>query len=153
MEKRRVVIAILAGGWVTLSQAGGVYKCIDEQGRIHYADRPCRGVVAQETVEIKSRSSSNPLLLENGRQAKQKELLQTWQEERKQKQQAEEEARKQKEQRSRNCAAAKSRLHLIESARRLFKMDENGERHYYSDSERTQKLQEAQKQVNKWCSP
>ncbi|QBQ54162.1 DUF4124 domain-containing protein [Nitrosococcus wardiae] len=153
MERSWVMVAILAGSWVALSQAGGVYKCIDQQGRTHYVDRPCRGVVEQETIEIKSRSSSNPLLLDEGRQTKQKELLQTWQEERRQKQQAEVEARKQKEQRSRNCADAKSRLHLIESARRLFKMNENGERHYYSDSERAQKLQEAQKQVKNWCSP
>lgn len=146
------MVALLAGSWLTLSQAGGVYKCIDKEGQIHYVDRPCRGAVEQETVEIKSRSSSNPILLsEQERQEKRQRLLQTWQEEREQKRQAAEKARKEKEQRSQNCAIAKSQVHTLESVGRLFEMDENGKRHYYSEAERAAKLQEARRQADKWC--
>lgn len=51
-----------------------------------------------------------------------------------------------------NCQAAKANLRIYQAGGRVSKVNENGEKVYLDDAEIKQKTQDAQKEVDKWCS-
>ncbi len=51
-----------------------------------------------------------------------------------------------------NCQSAKANLRTYQVGGRISKVNENGEKAYLDDAEIKQKTQDAQKEVDKWCS-
>ncbi|NNF51716.1 MAG: DUF4124 domain-containing protein [Gammaproteobacteria bacterium] len=140
-----LAVAIVAG--LGLAGAGEVYKEVDEQGNVVYSDRP-RDASAPR-LDIDS-SKTDPEAL-----AKKREVLEKRQEERKQaKVNAAAEAERQRDlaaQRKANCEKARSYQQRVDTARRLYDTDENGNRNYYSSEQQDAARALARDQVKEWC--
>ncbi len=52
----------------------------------------------------------------------------------------------------RNCMRARDRLKNYERASVLYKLNEKGERVYYSDTQRNRAVADLKSQINKWCN-
>jgi len=123
-----------------------IYKWVDADGNVHFSDQP--GDSKSQRVDV-PKFKTDPVLEQ--RQQEREDL--------KEKQKAEsditavdaEAAQKEEEQRKKNCVTARERVEQIQTVRRLFRIDESGERHDLSDEERAAALKKARDDVEKWC--
>jgi hypothetical protein len=131
------------------AQAAGVYKWVDEQGKVHYGDRP-GGNNASKIVVPSSPPPSDKSLSE--RNAKRDKLLQTMEEERTLKEEDSRKAKQKSEERRQRCIEAQDKLKLYERARYIYKPAEGGQEIIFSEEEREKVTVEAKKAVEEWCN-
>jgi len=131
-----------------------IYKWVDKNGDVHYGQippnenaQPIEAVPSNQSqaIDPKYQGSAGRL----NRQAEELEKDQKKAEEQKKKV-AEEEKRKaiKKE----NCQRAQTSYNTINEGGRMYQVDPDGERHYWSDSERATKLATAKDAIDEWCS-
>lgn len=143
-----VMFVVSASG---IAFASDIYKRTDEDGTVHYGDRPT-GDVTEERMAIISRATDP---------AKVQARVESWFASKEPAEEAEtgeaeaptkEELRAQAAERKEKCDASKARLQKFVQSRRLYRHDENGER-VYLDEEQTQAARErVENQVKKYCS-
>ncbi|HEB92362.1 MAG TPA: DUF4124 domain-containing protein [Gammaproteobacteria bacterium] len=150
MKKLIAVITLSLLCTVTSALAGKVYKWTDSEGNIHYGERP-PGTQAKEIDIHKAPSSHNASPPGNSLQETNK-LLETLQKERQQKAEKKAAAEKERKTREANCSYSKRRLAGYRIGGRIYEIDDQGERSYLSDSDIQQRLETAQKEVDKWCN-
>jgi hypothetical protein len=146
------IVFFLFLGWASLASAAGVYKWVDEQGRVHYGERPPVRTQAQE-MQIKEAPLEDLPVEDDGaaRSDTTQRLLRAFEDEREQKKAQQQKRRDEQEKRQRNCALARDRLRRYQSASSLYNLDKQGERRFLSDAERTAYEQSAQQDVARWC--
>ncbi|MBT2989558.1 MAG: hypothetical protein B6D72_05605 [gamma proteobacterium symbiont of Ctena orbiculata] len=127
----------------------GVYKWVDENGRVHFSDRP---TAAESTeVEIKQQERSAPSADQHNRQLKMQRMLEVYQEDREEKKEAKQKQQEEKAKRKQNCARAKDRYNSHVRARGIYRYDKDGERQYLSDEERTRHMKSIKAEIARWC--
>ena len=146
MNKQLLIILVLL---FPLMSAAQIYRWVDENGKIHFSDRPQSGQ-QNEAVEVDTRRNSygGGDVLE-----RQRGLLDGYKkEERNEARQAQKEAQREaQEQRlKRGCLAARDRLKRYQSGA-LYYLNDQGERVYYSEAERAQRIAQYQQQVEQHC--
>jgi hypothetical protein len=151
---RKNVIAfvmMLAVSSVGMAFASDIYKWTDEQGNIHYGDRP-----TNEASEEPLAVSSKPIDL-----SKVQARVQTRYEERAAVEEAAaskpaeptpEELPAQALERQEKCATYKARLRKFLTSRHLYRADENGDRVYLDEDETLAARERVENQVAKYCS-
>jgi hypothetical protein len=129
----------------------GVYKWTDEQGRVHYSDRPVSGTSTEVKIKqpppAEGDNSSSP----QQRQDKMRRMLDAYEEERSNKREAKQEAKKEREQRKKKCIYAKDRYNSHNRATGIYNYDKEGERRYMNDSQRQAHMQKLKAEVERWC--
>jgi hypothetical protein len=128
----------------------GVYKWTDEQGRVHFSDRP----VSESSTEIKIKqapssnaSGSSP----QHRQQKMRKMLDALEEERIEKREAEQKAKQDQEKRKKKCLYAKDRYNSHNRATGIYSYQEDGQRNYLSDDERKSHMRKLKADIDRWC--
>ncbi len=143
-----VVALTIASGAV----ANEIYKWTDEDGNVHYEDRPTGAATEERLYMTYSRTDSNAVQ----QRVKARVDART----------AREDARaaaaeSQKEaadsaavaaERAQKCENSRARLESYLQARRVYRTDENGERVYLDEEQRQEARQKAEEQVSKFCS-
>lgn len=137
-----LAVVFASGAW-----AGGVYKWVDEHGRVHYGDRP-GGPGARE---LRVPESAPPDADEASRLERRRHLLRAIEEEREQKRAEAARRKAEKERRARNCAVARDRLRSYRNAGYLYDLDREGRRRVLSDTERARAIADAERAVAYWC--
>jgi hypothetical protein len=135
--------------WALLVPAlAQVYKWVDEKGVTHYGERPPQGKKAEEVGQR----------LANPGPAPGKAAQPSWKDQdlefRRRKIEAEQnEAKdKQREDAQRQaCNQARDQLAQMRTARRLYRLDEKGERVFQSDDERNASVARLEQQVSERC--
>lgn len=141
---------VLATVAVPCAGAAEVYKWTDEQGRVHYGDRP--GQSSPQQIELKQAApGADPTAAE--RQERARKLLDELVEERGLKREAEAKKQDEEKQRKANCALARERLDTYEHAGYLYEQDDNGNRRVLSEEDHKLALEQSRKKVEKWCKP
>ncbi len=125
----------------------GVYKWTDEDGRIHYGDRPTG--VDSETIEVKPAPHPDADIEE--RREKQRKLLELINEEREEDKQKQEATEREKKERQINCENAKKYYEQLKTAGGLFKQGEDGSRVVLTDEERASAETQAMDKMEYWC--
>ena len=116
-------IIFLLGLIVSISAHAGVYKWVDENGKVHYGDQP---KASQPTVEMNiDDTTPAPSFSDDNlsREEKRERLLQAMEED---------------------------RLHY-ERANSLYRLDKDGNRVYMSDGERASATKNLRAKINKYC--
>ncbi len=131
------------------SFAAKVYKWTDSNGNIHYGERP--PTTQAKEVELHNLHPSGSGTPATPPQDINK-LLDTLSKERKEKAEKSAAAEKERKHREKNCNAAKRNAAGYQIGGRIYEIDENGERRFLGDSEIDKKLEEARKEVEKWCN-
>lgn len=92
------------------AQAAGVYKWVDEQGKVHYGDRPGNSNASKIAVPTASPPADKSL---SERNAKRDKLLQTMEEERKLKEEDSRKAKQEGAERTQRCIQAQDTLKTL----------------------------------------
>jgi hypothetical protein len=150
-HRSTAVLAALAALVVAAPAAlgGDVYTWTDENGVVHYGDRPT-GVPSERVIHVateRSPAPRTPAPAPRSQAAPATAAAATPATE----ELSEEERRAQEKERAEKCEAAKQRLQTYLTARRLYRQDENGERVYLSDEEILAARAKAQEQIVELC--
>lgn len=139
------LMLVLAGA----AAAADVYKWVDDQGKVHYGDRPpARGEPA-DTLALPPAPSRDADLAE--RAFMRQRLLDAFEAERREQQQTDAEARSAKRALESRCAELERKLARFERANVVYTVDDNGERAYMSDDDRQRAAEAAREWISKHC--
>lgn len=135
--------------WALLIPASAqVYKWVDANGRTHYGERPPQNAKAQE-VETRLANPAPPAAKDGASSWKEKDL-----EFRGRRIQAEQAEIKQKQEQAaalQACNQARDNLAQMKSARRMYRLDENGARVFQDDEERQASIARLERLVAERC--
>ena len=117
--------------------ASEIYRWTDEDGTVHYGDRPS-GEADEQRVAIDSRPTDNAAVQQRydehfSQQSDESESQDSDEEEERRPTRAE--RRAEAAQRQADCERYRAQLERYESSRRLYREQENGERYWMDDNE------------------
>lgn len=127
--------------------ADGIYKWVDEEGRVHYGEKPPHANA--ERIEIREPSGATPTVRQYN--VDRDKMLQIMEEERLQKQVDERNAEQERQALAEKCATIEKRLAEMQRGGRVYTRDENGERVYLTEEEVTAEINRMQKAHKQHC--
>jgi Skp family chaperone for outer membrane proteins len=146
----KTLIFVILSAVLSTAASASVYRWVDADGQVHYSQFKPAGVTATEQNKPNTNQGPNP------EEAKKRleELRAKLQEnindrEKAKKEQAE--AKEDKERRKENCEKAKELVRNYEDNGRVYKTLENGERYWYTETERADLIKSSKDQVKKYC--
>lgn len=141
------LVALLGAGFCV---AGEIYKWTDEEGNVHYQDRPT-GSENLERVDIVSRSTDNAAV--QARLAANREAQEEAEaaEADAPPEKTREELRAEQMAREDQCEQYRQELESMMNASRLYKEDESGEREYLDDAQIDEARAQAETKVSEYC--
>lgn len=148
MSLARSLIGIVLLLTSSLAEAG-VYKWVDEQGRVHYGDKPIS--TGADELTIKDQPAPNPSAASTSRKEKQQQFLRAREDERKEKQQAAAEEKQKRAEAKRKCERAERDYKKYHNAGSIYIKGKDGEREHLSFKEREAYEASIAAEVKKWC--
>lgn len=144
-----VLLLIMMSALAPSVQAA-VYKWVDEQGKVHYGERP-RGAQAEE-LKIKPQSEAQTKPIDPAhRLERQKRLLQSYENKRQAEKKQRQKSAEVEAENQRKCTEARDQLKGYEEARYLYNLDGKGERKILTDAERAKETAELRDAIRKYC--
>lgn len=133
------------------AMASEIYKWTDEEGNVHYEDRPTVDDVERVAINSSPTSNSSVRASENARRARQSAredaIAKRDEEERKAAEVAQIAA-----EREQKCQESRNRMENYLQARRLYREDESGEREYLDDTQVMEAREQAQEDIQAYCT-
>lgn len=126
-----------------------IFKWVDEQGNVHYSDKPVKDDARQ--MDIKTDSASSPRISEQERLERRQRLLQAYDEDRAKQKELDAKEQKKKEHLQRQCAVAKDRLARYERSRGLYDFDKDGNRVILEDKEKQRITDTLRQEIKQHC--
>mgnify|MGYP001547399411 FL=1 len=151
-KRTALTLAVAALAFATGVQATEIYKWTDEDGNVHYEDRPS-GAPTEERLALNYRRTDNAVVQQ--RVAARHERQASRAEAQSQAEAAEREAAENAaaaDDRKKACERARARLETYLQSPRLYRTDANGERVYLDDDQRQEARRKAEEQVTEFCS-
>jgi hypothetical protein len=134
-----MMLAVSATG---MAFASDIYKWTDEDGNVHYGDRPT-AEASEEPLDVSS-GITDPPKVEARIEVNAAAIEPA--------EPTAEELRAQALEREQKCAAYKARLQKFLTSRRLYRQGENGERVYLDEDETLAAREQVQNQVEEYCN-
>jgi hypothetical protein len=155
MNWKRTALTLAAAAIVfaaASAPAGEIYKWTDEDGNVHYEDRPS-GAPTEERLALNFRRTDSGAVQQriNARHDRQSSRA----EEKSMAEAARQEAAENAaaaEEREQACERARARLETYLQSPRLYRTDANGERVYLDAEQRQEARGKAEEQVKEFCS-
>ncbi len=150
--RNQAIITVLLLTLVAISGAFAkeIYKWIDEEGNVHYGDRPTD--VQSERVAISSKPT-DPSRIQAQAQARVDAQARAAEEAAKAPQgPSPEELQAEADERAQKCTQYRQTLQKFVVSRRLYREDENGERVYLDETETQAARDKAEGQVEEYCT-
>lgn len=124
-----------------------IYRWTDEQGRVHFGQRPAAGAQAQQ-VEVK------PQIIERDEEtrAREERVARFYEAREAEQAQATIKASEIRAKRSAQCERLRKGLADLAPGQRYYRPGDDGERHYYSDAELDAARQQLRDQLSEHCS-
>ena len=144
---RKILVMVLLSGCVATVSAAGVYKWVDENGRVHYGDKPGNSSAREIILPAAPAPDEN----QRAHEQKQKKLLQVFEQERQEKREQEAKIKVETQKRDQECILAKARLKNYEQAGALTAKDKDGKERPLSKAEYKEAVADAKKAVEHWC--
>ncbi len=150
MKTRKVAAVLLIAGMLFAATASAqqVYRWVDENGRVHFSDKPPTDAKA-ETVDIEIKPTDLEATLRANAELQRR--VEAGKLEREDDKAFAAEQERYEARLAESCRQARDRVAAIESARRLSTVDEQGNRVVYDEERRAAALTEARRQVADWC--
>lgn len=152
--KYGIVLAMMTVCCVVSPSHAGIYKWTDEQGRVHFSDKP----PGQDTTQYQLRTpasadSTSPgeALSEEERRVKQRKLMDSLEADRLEKEQATAKHKQQQAIGARNCQYAQAELRASKEANLIYDYDATGNKVYLNEAQKQKYLEAKYAAVRKWC--
>jgi hypothetical protein len=126
-----------------------VYKWLDENGRVHYGDRP--DSKNADEIRIKDQYGSGQSDQPASRYEMQQRFLRAREEERNEKKRARAEAKRKQSEMKYKCEKAKKEYNKYHHAGSVYVKGKDGKREYLSSREREEYEKSLATKVKKWC--
>lgn len=136
---------------VSANATAGIYRWVDENGRVQFGDRQPPEVTTSDEVVIRNQGSVSEEVAPVNRKEARDRLLEQYQREREEKKATAAKRDKEKKQREIRCNYARSRLTGYLESGSMFRHTPNQERKYLTDQERDAVIVRARADVKKWC--
>ncbi len=134
---------------VTMSASAGIYKWTDENGNIHFGDRPVNQSKATELIyDTESRAG---ITNSSGHNKERDRMAKELESDRKERQSNREERRVVQKKKQKRCARARDKLLQYQQSRRIYKLKSDGERVYLDDKQRQSTMRKLNKAIAKNC--
>ncbi len=147
MTNKTLSVCILAFVAAGVASSADVYRQVDDAGNVIYSDRPADA--GAERLKL-STGKTDPAAVAARREAlTQAQAGRAAAREQAAAKQAQD--RDRAEQRAANCEKARAYQQRVTTAHRLYEVDQNGERQYYSTQQHEAALARARDQVQEWC--
>ena len=150
LRKTLVVFTVAALGFSGAVLSGEIYKWTDDDGNVHYEDRPIGDDV--ERLDILSRSTANSSVQASIDARRDREANRA--EARSKRNEDADSAANEKvaaDQREVRCQESRARMESYLQARRLYNEGDSGERVYLDDSQVMKAREKAQAEIQKNC--
>lgn len=135
--------------FVVLPVNAGVYKWTDEQGNVHYGDKP---VNQGKATELQINSDVNTGVTHSAGDNKERDrVLQELQDDRDAREEIKAEQRIERKKRQKACVQLKRHLLQHQRASSVYKKNAKGERVYYTPKERDEKVKNINKGIARNC--
>ncbi len=128
----------------------GVYKWVDEQGKVHFSDRPTSAQARQLKLKKSPQQGTSAVPNAAQRQITQQRMLDMYQQEREKREAARKKKKADAKKLAQRCANARDRLRRYESSR-LYENLPNGERRYFSEAEREKTISNLKGNIKRYC--
>jgi hypothetical protein len=152
MNRKFLVLVLSAAALTTSALAGEIYKYVDEEGNVHYVDRPT-GESGEERMDIiYSGTSTAAVSAQVKRRQDYMEALDEARSETESRREAEAQARAEMEARAAKCQESRARLESYLQAHRLYRQDDAGEREYLNDEQILEARRKAEEAIQEHCS-
>lgn len=149
-QKTVLILAIATLGCSSAVLSGEIYKWVDENGNVHYEDRPLGAEVQRVDVISNSTDSSAVQASVDARRARESERAEA-RSKRGEEVAAAATAKAEQEQRATRCAESRARMETYLQAHRLYNENAAGEREYLDDAGVIQARERAQAEIQKNC--
>lgn len=134
----------------TPTHAAGIYKWVDENGKVQYSDKPPASGAEEMDVKVEPTGSATQVS-DAERRDKLKRLLDAFDKERAEKQALAEEASEEKRAKAEECAGMRDELAELKGASYLYDYDEAGNKVIFTKEERAKATAEHEEAYAKHC--
>ena len=152
MNRKFLVLVLSAAALTTSAFAGEIYKYVDDNGNVHYVDRPT-GESGEDRLDISYTGTSSESVTARVQQRRDyMSALDEARSEAKTQREAEAQARAEMEQRAAKCQEHRARLESYLQSRRLFRENEAGEREYLDEEQTMEARRKVEEAIQENCS-
>jgi len=152
MDRKFLVLVITAAALTTSAFAGEIYKYVDENGNVHYVDRPS-GESGEERLDVSySGTSSETVTAQVQKRRDYMSALEEARTDAKSQREAEAQARAEMEQRAAKCQEHRARLESYLQSRRLYRENAAGEREYLDEEQTMEARRKVEEAIQENCS-
>ncbi len=152
MDRKILVLVLAAAALTTSAFAGEIYKYVDEDGNVHYLDRPS-GESGEERLDVTYSGTSNESV--TARVQQRRDYMSALEEARadaRTQREAEAQARAEMEERAAKCQEHRARLETYLQSRRLYRENEAGEREYLDEEQTMEARRKVEEAIQETCS-
>ena len=151
MNRKMLVLVVSAAAVATSAFASEIYKHVDDDGNVHYVDRPT-GESGEERLEITySRTNRDAVSARVQNRRDYMAALEEARREGKSQREAEAQARAELEQRAAKCQEHRARLETYLQARRLYRENAAGEREYLDEEQTLEARRRVEEAIQETC--
>jgi len=151
IRKTLILLTTASVAFSAAAVAGEIYKWTDENGNVHYEDRPTGEDVERVAVASTNTNNASVRASVDARRARQTAREDAREDREEEERQAAELAQITAE-REQKCQDSRTRMENYLQARRLYREDENGERVYLDDSDVMKARNQAQEDIQAYCN-
>jgi hypothetical protein len=130
-------------------QAGKIYKWTDDNGNVHFSDRPASKAAKKITIKRHRLSPSGGI--SSPRRYRRRRVLRVLKEDRLRRQRARVQAARKQQVAEARCRYYRSRLENSRRSSYIYDRDASGKKRIYSSAQRQQYMQRLQAATEKWC--
>ncbi len=144
--------AVMALTFAAGAAASEIYRWVDAEGNVHYGDRPS-GEATEQLLQLSYARTDGSAVEERVQERLDAQSART--EAQAEQEKAEQEAAKEAEiaaEQQKACETARARLETYRNSRRLYKVDENGERVYLDEEQIQAASRKIQEQIAEFCN-
>ena len=140
--------ALLASG---LAMGGEIYKWVDENGNVHYEDRPTGEGNVQRVAEVRSRNTDTAAVAARVDSQRKARAAARQVESEAPEEMSKEELRAEQQARHERCESYRAKLQAFLTAPRMYEEDEAGERSYLEEDQIMAKRSEVEEKIQEYC--
>jgi hypothetical protein len=151
IRKTLILLTTASVAFSAAAMAGEIYKWTDEQGNVHYEDRPTVDDVERVAIASSRTNNASVRASVDARRARQ-EAREDANAEREEEERKAAEVAQIAAEREQKCQESRARMESYLQARRLYREDESGEREYLDDTQVMEAREQAQEDIQAYCS-
>ena len=140
--------ALLSSG---VAVSGEIYKWIDENGNVHYEDRPLGAANVERVVDVRSRNTDDAAVAARVDERRKARAAAAQVESEAPEEMSKEELRAEKQARHEKCQSYRAQLQSFLASTRLYREDENGERSYLDEDQTMAARSRVEDKIQEYC--